>query len=234
MDHLFVYGTLRHGSHNEFARMLADRALLVGAARVPGRLCDFGPYPGAVPSDGPDQWIHGEIHQFEDRELLPSLDEYEGAEFARERASVQMENGVDRLLDLLVCGCAGRPRDCFRRLAKTLVQEIRAVQRVALLGDEAGVANQPPQFLFASRDGARPPRDTTFSSIMMLPTSLPPKRRPNLAGLQPGRHPRRLNVQDVFEIKPRERQHLQILHRRRFLLHEPAERRVLALEATTG
>ncbi len=94
MDHLFVYGTLRHGSHNEFARMLADRALLVGVARVPGRLYDFGSYPGALSSNHPDQWIHGEVHQFEDHELLPSLDEYEGSEFARERASAQMENGV--------------------------------------------------------------------------------------------------------------------------------------------
>ncbi len=61
---------------------------------MPGRLYDFGPYPGAVPSDHPDQWIHGEIHRFEDSQLLPSLDDYEGAEFERARVSVQMEDGA--------------------------------------------------------------------------------------------------------------------------------------------
>ncbi len=94
MDHLFVYGTLRRGSPNEFARMLADRAQLLGAARVSGRLHDLGLYPGAVPSAQSGQWIHGEVLQFEDSELLSSLDEYEGAEFKRAMVSVQMEDGV--------------------------------------------------------------------------------------------------------------------------------------------
>jgi gamma-glutamylcyclotransferase (GGCT)/AIG2-like uncharacterized protein YtfP len=74
--------------------MLADRALLVGAARVPGRLHDLGPYPGAVPSDQLDQWIHGEVHRFEDPHLLPPLDEYEGAEFERATVSAEMEDGA--------------------------------------------------------------------------------------------------------------------------------------------
>lgn len=61
---------------------------------MPGRLYDFGSYPGAVPSDQSDQWIHGEVHRFEDPQLLASLDEYEGAEFERAMVSVQLEDGA--------------------------------------------------------------------------------------------------------------------------------------------
>jgi gamma-glutamylcyclotransferase (GGCT)/AIG2-like uncharacterized protein YtfP len=96
-EHLFVYGTLRRGSKNKFARMVADRAHFVGAARVPGRLYDFGQYPGAVrsdqSSDQPDQWLLGEVWRFEDAQLLPSLDDYEGSEFERALASAEMEDG---------------------------------------------------------------------------------------------------------------------------------------------
>lgn len=73
---------------------------------MPGRLYDFGPYPGAVPSDHTGQWIHGEIHRFEDSQLLSSLDEYEGAEFERARAAVQTENGV---VDCWIYWYAGAP-----------------------------------------------------------------------------------------------------------------------------
>lgn len=86
-----MYGTLRRGSNNRFALLLSERALFLGAGRVPGRLYDFGPYPGAVPSDQPDEWLHGEIHRLEDSRVLPSLDEYEGSEFERAVASVQIE-----------------------------------------------------------------------------------------------------------------------------------------------
>jgi gamma-glutamylcyclotransferase (GGCT)/AIG2-like uncharacterized protein YtfP len=83
VEHLFVYGTLRRGSNNKFARLLADRAGFVGTARVAGLLYDFGSYPGAVRSDQPDHWVYGEVHSFDDPEILPVLDEYEGMEFER-------------------------------------------------------------------------------------------------------------------------------------------------------
>jgi gamma-glutamylcyclotransferase (GGCT)/AIG2-like uncharacterized protein YtfP len=94
VERLFVYGTLRRGSNNKFARMLAGQAQLVGSARLPGLLYDFGRYPGAVVSDQPDQWVHGEVYCFEDARLLASLDEYEGSEFERAMAPAQGENGV--------------------------------------------------------------------------------------------------------------------------------------------
>jgi gamma-glutamylcyclotransferase (GGCT)/AIG2-like uncharacterized protein YtfP len=80
--HLFVYGTLRRGCDNRYARLLAEQGRFVGVARIPGRLYDLGSYPGAVASDQPDQWIHGEVFSV-DNALLTALDEYEGAEFER-------------------------------------------------------------------------------------------------------------------------------------------------------
>jgi gamma-glutamylcyclotransferase (GGCT)/AIG2-like uncharacterized protein YtfP len=92
-DHLFVYGTLRRGSNNKFAGMLADRAQFVGTARVAGRLYDFGQYPGAVNSEQSDHWIQGEVWRFDDAQLLPSLDDYEGSEYRRALAPAEMEAG---------------------------------------------------------------------------------------------------------------------------------------------
>jgi gamma-glutamylcyclotransferase (GGCT)/AIG2-like uncharacterized protein YtfP len=85
LPYLFVYGTLRRGSQNEFARLLAEQGDFVSLARVPGRLYDFGRYPGARPSDQPDEWIYGEVFSLDDA-LLTALDEYEGAEFERAMA----------------------------------------------------------------------------------------------------------------------------------------------------
>ena len=86
-EHLFVYGTLLSGSDNEYARLLAERAPLLGTARVQGRLLNLGAYPGAIPNA--NQWITGEIHRMEHPELLMTLDEYEGPEFERARVSAQ-------------------------------------------------------------------------------------------------------------------------------------------------
>ena len=46
LDHLFAYGTLMAG----FVRrpLLGPDAVLVGPARIPGSLYDFGEYPGLV------------------------------------------------------------------------------------------------------------------------------------------------------------------------------------------
>ena len=87
-EYLFVYGTLRRGSDNKFALLLAERAQFVGAARVAGLLYDFGRYPGAVKSDQSDGWVQGEVYRLSDTEVLTLLDEYEGPEFERSRVSV--------------------------------------------------------------------------------------------------------------------------------------------------
>jgi gamma-glutamylcyclotransferase (GGCT)/AIG2-like uncharacterized protein YtfP len=89
-DHLFVYGTLRTGADNRFARMLAEQACSMGPAQVPGRLYHFGSYPGARPGDGS---VHGEIFRLENAgAILAELDRYEGPEY--ERATI-VANGIE-------------------------------------------------------------------------------------------------------------------------------------------
>jgi gamma-glutamylcyclotransferase (GGCT)/AIG2-like uncharacterized protein YtfP len=75
---LFVYGTLRHGSPHPMARFLAERARLVGQARVPGRLYDLGRYPGLTEPRTPEDWVFGDLFELEDPQLtLLELDHYE-------------------------------------------------------------------------------------------------------------------------------------------------------------
>ncbi len=79
-----MYGTLRRGSDNQFARLLSERGKFVGEARVTGRLYDFGAYPGARSAEQPDESILGEVfHLAEPGVVLAALDEYEGPEFER-------------------------------------------------------------------------------------------------------------------------------------------------------
>lgn len=92
-DHLFVYGTLRRGSNNKFARLLAERGQFVSTARVPGRLYDLGQYPGAVRPNAADQWVQGEIHRAGSPQLLATLDEYEGEDFERAPVIAQLDDG---------------------------------------------------------------------------------------------------------------------------------------------
>jgi gamma-glutamylcyclotransferase (GGCT)/AIG2-like uncharacterized protein YtfP len=108
-DHLFVYGTLRRGSNNQFVRLLSERGTFVTDARVPGRLYDFGAYPGAVPSDQLGHWVHGEIHRLEDPSLLASLDEYEGLEYARAMVSATLDDG--QIIDCWIYWYVGDSKD---------------------------------------------------------------------------------------------------------------------------
>ena len=86
--HLFVYGTLRRGCDNQFAQLLSERGQFIDAARVPGRLYDFGLYPGARPTDQLNEWVLGEIFYLEEPDaVLAALDEYEGPEFERAMVS---------------------------------------------------------------------------------------------------------------------------------------------------
>lgn len=79
-----MYGTLRRGSDNPFARMLAARGEFLYETRVPGRLYDLGSYPGAKQPDQPTDWIVGEVFCLDEPgAVLGALDEYEGPEFKR-------------------------------------------------------------------------------------------------------------------------------------------------------
>jgi gamma-glutamylcyclotransferase (GGCT)/AIG2-like uncharacterized protein YtfP len=66
------------------ARFLAQRARLVGEARVPGRLYDLGRYPGMTPPQSAGDWVHGDVYDLgEDGATLGELDGYENAESPR-------------------------------------------------------------------------------------------------------------------------------------------------------
>ena len=88
-DHLFVYGTLRKGSNNQFARLLDEQSQFIAVARSSGRLYDFGRYPGARPANDS---VVGEIFHI-DESLLAVLDDYEGPEFERAIVSAQIDDG---------------------------------------------------------------------------------------------------------------------------------------------
>ncbi|KGD99777.1 hypothetical protein JL37_04220 [Achromobacter sp. RTa] len=77
--YVFVYGTLRAGEINDLARAAAGRGLpaarYVGPASVPGRLVDFGEWPGLIPvEDG--RRVRGDVFGVEPA-LLALMDEIE-------------------------------------------------------------------------------------------------------------------------------------------------------------
>src|SRR5713226_7977498 len=90
---LFVYGTLRRGAQNEFARLLREQADLIGAGRVRGTLYDLDDYPGLVVPANTQRWVRGEVYRMKDRKLLAALDEYEGDEFERVTLDAMLDSG---------------------------------------------------------------------------------------------------------------------------------------------
>ena len=78
--HLFVYGSLRRGFENPFARTLADQAEFIGPATAGGRIYAVAPhYPGLVLSEDPNDRAAGEVFRMHDpAALLRLLDDYEG------------------------------------------------------------------------------------------------------------------------------------------------------------
>jgi gamma-glutamylcyclotransferase (GGCT)/AIG2-like uncharacterized protein YtfP len=78
--HLFVYGTLRRGFDNLFARKLSEQADFIEPATVGGRIYALTPdYPGLVLSEDPKDRARGEVFRMHDpTALLPLLDDYEG------------------------------------------------------------------------------------------------------------------------------------------------------------
>lgn len=99
---LFVYGTLRSGFTNHFARLLASQAEFLGPARIQGRLYRIGHYPGAIASTDPGEWVAGELFRLHDpAATLAVLDRYEGCgpddapphEFTRAQVPAMLASG---------------------------------------------------------------------------------------------------------------------------------------------
>ncbi len=101
-EYLFLYGTLKP---NEAASDVAEtvRTLRrVGSATVPGRLYDFGDYPGAVIDQSAKTSIKGELFELpNDDSALKALDDYEefnrtdrkNSLFIRTRAVATLQGG---------------------------------------------------------------------------------------------------------------------------------------------
>src|ERR1017187_254058 len=95
--------------------------------------------------------------------------------------------------------------------ATLLVQKIRSIQRVALLGDEAGIADDAAEFLFAgpvvgAGGGDHVLFDHDAAYVVAAETQA------HLAGLQTLRHPTGLHILEVVEIDAADGQGLQVLH----------------------
>jgi gamma-glutamylcyclotransferase (GGCT)/AIG2-like uncharacterized protein YtfP len=95
---LFVYGTLRGGSDNDFARRLQAECEFIATGRLRGSLYRIAHYPGCVEesesANGADAWVTGEIWRpRESQALLEALDNYEGEEYRRVLRSVETAEG---------------------------------------------------------------------------------------------------------------------------------------------
>jgi len=113
--YVFVYGTLRRGEINDIV-LAAERhgiaePTLVGSARMPGRLFDYGNWPGILPVDSGEYSVEGEqgarTHVptvlgdvfYAPIALLAVLDDIEGIQahsrdaFYREPCSLQVTSG---------------------------------------------------------------------------------------------------------------------------------------------
>jgi gamma-glutamylcyclotransferase (GGCT)/AIG2-like uncharacterized protein YtfP len=102
-NYLFAYGTLRPGLAPLDAQHLVHDVRPVGVGSAPGRLYDFGPYPGAIFDPAASTRIAGDVLALpSDAEaLLERLDDYEGylssdvqgSLFVRVRQAVTLADG---------------------------------------------------------------------------------------------------------------------------------------------
>ncbi|MEO5683447.1 MAG: gamma-glutamylcyclotransferase family protein [Chitinophagaceae bacterium] len=100
---LFVYGSLRSGFNHPAYAYISNHFLLVGSAKVKGKLYDLGSYPAALPTDD-EQYILGELYRLKEEEefswAIAQVDDYEGVNpepgetplYIREITTVYMDN----------------------------------------------------------------------------------------------------------------------------------------------
>ena len=92
--HLFVCGTLRSNMQNEWSRLLAARAELLGPAKMRGALFDLGSYPGMIASADAPGFVIGEVFKLNGAAgTFFELDRYEGEDFERRIVSVTRSDG---------------------------------------------------------------------------------------------------------------------------------------------
>ena len=91
---LFVYGTLQSAfARNRFARRLQREGILVGKAKIPGRLYGLKRYPGLRPAQTAEDWVYGEVYLIlRPAATLAVLDVYEASDYRRVERTVTMED----------------------------------------------------------------------------------------------------------------------------------------------
>jgi gamma-glutamylcyclotransferase (GGCT)/AIG2-like uncharacterized protein YtfP len=97
LDYIFVYGTLRRDANSEMHQLLAKHAEFVNDATYQGKLYKIDYYPGAVPSDDPNDAIQGEVYLLHQADVvLPLLDQYEefGSEFPKPNEYIRLKQTV--------------------------------------------------------------------------------------------------------------------------------------------
>ncbi len=101
-EYIFVYGTLRRDANNQMHQLLAKHAEFVDDAGYRGKLYKIDYYPGAVPSDDPNDAVQGEVYLLRQADIvLPLLDRYEEFgpgfpepnEYSRRKQAVLLKSG---------------------------------------------------------------------------------------------------------------------------------------------
>jgi gamma-glutamylcyclotransferase (GGCT)/AIG2-like uncharacterized protein YtfP len=109
---LFVYGTLKSGFQNPYAKRLQREARLLGRARMPGRLYRVRWYPGMRPPRGSEDTVIGELYKLhQPSKTLEVLDEYE-EEYTRELHRATLESGQEFRAWVYMYR-QPRPEDCY-------------------------------------------------------------------------------------------------------------------------
>lgn len=102
---IFCYGTLREGLAPPEIAHVANRLVLLEPGRLPGRLFDFGEFPGALVDPACPDTIIGDVFAIPDDSLLTELDRYEEYDpaipdeglFVRRQYVVTLQDGRELL-----------------------------------------------------------------------------------------------------------------------------------------
>jgi len=96
-DTIFVYGTLKRDANSEKHQLLAKYAEFIDDAGYQGKLYKVDYYPGAVPSDNPNDVVQGEVYLLHRADAaLSLLDQYEefGPEFPEPNEYIRLKQTV--------------------------------------------------------------------------------------------------------------------------------------------
>ena len=100
--HLFVYGSLRSGFHNQVYEYISRFFEFTGNSKVKGKLYDMGSYPGAVPTND-HSYIIGELYKIKDESefswAIGQLDDYEGVNVETDEIQLYRRELTDVLIN---------------------------------------------------------------------------------------------------------------------------------------